>query len=182
MPQLFGFDTWVEIGGVRQQEFKPEASPLERKVVCWVPCETGKVRLRLLSASTFTLPLEVPRLILSCNVCCVQEFRVGYTIPYDRHNGSHFVFSINLDGRFIDTPTSITYKNTNPAAYNPFLAATGLTKYLDKEYLEVEGVPVARPFVFGSIELTGGSSLGFEPHPLSSSSNGGSGSTAEAVC
>ena len=41
MPELKGFDVWVEVNGVRLEEYKIEASG--DKVACWIPSEAGKV-------------------------------------------------------------------------------------------------------------------------------------------
>jgi hypothetical protein len=50
MPELKGFDVWVEVNGVRLEEYKVEASG--DKVACWIPSEAGKVN-RLISRWKF---------------------------------------------------------------------------------------------------------------------------------
>lgn len=39
----FGFEAWIEMEGKRLEEFKVVEE--DGKLVCWVPCEAGKVRL-----------------------------------------------------------------------------------------------------------------------------------------
>ncbi|RXW19613.1 hypothetical protein EST38_g6250 [Candolleomyces aberdarensis] len=40
MPELKGFDVWVEVNGVRLQEYKVETGP--DNAACWIPSEVGK--------------------------------------------------------------------------------------------------------------------------------------------
>lgn len=43
MPSLAGFEAWVEVDGARLLEFEVDALEGEPGVICWVPCEVGKV-------------------------------------------------------------------------------------------------------------------------------------------
>ena len=45
MPELLGFDVWVEMERVKLQEYKAETSNNGTEVSCWIPCEAGKVRV-----------------------------------------------------------------------------------------------------------------------------------------
>ena len=44
MPDIAGASVWLEIDGVRLEEFGVERDEGKKTVTCWVPCKTGKVR------------------------------------------------------------------------------------------------------------------------------------------
>jgi hypothetical protein len=44
MPEISGaLSVWLEIDGVKVQEFGVETNNEANVVTCWVPCQTGKV-------------------------------------------------------------------------------------------------------------------------------------------
>ena len=38
-----GYEAWIEVEGQRIQEFQVEMSEENTRVMCWIPCEVGKV-------------------------------------------------------------------------------------------------------------------------------------------
>ncbi|KAJ3545775.1 hypothetical protein NMY22_g2303 [Coprinellus aureogranulatus] len=68
MPALGGFEAWVEVEGVRTQEYEVDALEGEPGIISWIPCETGK------------------------------EFKIGVAIPRDSLQEMSHKARIRLDG------------------------------------------------------------------------------------
>lgn len=68
MPQIAGATFWLEIDGVRLEEFGTERDKTENTVVCWVPCAAGK------------------------------DFRFGVSLEELAPRSQHYRFAFELDG------------------------------------------------------------------------------------
>ncbi|TEB33457.1 hypothetical protein FA13DRAFT_154534 [Coprinellus micaceus] len=68
MPDIAGASVWLEIDGIRLEEFRVKRDESKQTVTCWVPCEMGK------------------------------EFRFGVSLVENAPRKFHYRFRLNLDG------------------------------------------------------------------------------------
>ncbi|KAJ2932511.1 hypothetical protein H1R20_g4601, partial [Candolleomyces eurysporus] len=89
MPELLGFDFWIDVEGDRQEEYgvKHQKESEFQEIICTIPCEAGKVRF-------LCCVLEVTNSHLPA-----KEFRIGYNIPSHLHYDYGFRFM--MDGKSI---------------------------------------------------------------------------------